>query len=591
MTSSLLLFTFSPVQSFIAEARRAADLYTGSQILVALAKAATESLRANGADIIYPASLTDDVPNKIVAKVSWETLETEENPAKKANDALLARWKNIAQEARGNFKFQKDTLFNQIWQTQIENDDYLWEVYWVASILQDRDYKTAYKEAENALVAVKFSRQFSQAQEAGFKDTLGGKRQALRSTTEDGRKYWQAAYNSGKFAPAKLRPGERLDSIGLVKRFRDLETATKAELNPFYGFPSTSSVASADFLEKARSQLKGYKAALEKLGAQVNGFTNIRDDPDFPYDGDLLYRETLTPKRLKDDHGIRYSNGELCKEEDLSVPRSILDELYKAIGMKPSPYYAIIKLDGDDIGKRIRSCKTKEEHERFSQKLSEFAAEVKKLAANPYYHARIIYNGGDDVLAMASLSKAIEFANAMAERFKDTMKEWNATASAGVVITHHLSPLSNALRQVQKAEEKAKEQDGKASVCVTVLRRSGETLQMVSKWNQMGKFPTFVGLFENDELSSKLPYDIAQASFALSKTNKMSGEELKQMDEMSAAEIRRLVKRHSPSKVGDTDKQQRASELFEWAKTMPRQIEELANWLSLARFISQGGRT
>ena len=40
MPDAVLIFTFSPIQSFIAEARRASDLYVGSQILVRLAKAA-----------------------------------------------------------------------------------------------------------------------------------------------------------------------------------------------------------------------------------------------------------------------------------------------------------------------------------------------------------------------------------------------------------------------------------------------------------------------------------------------------------------------------------------------------------------------
>lgn len=40
----------------------------------------------------------------------------------------------------------------------------------------------------------------------------------------------------------------------------------------------------------------------------------------------------------------------------------------------------------------------------------------------------------------------------MANQFKEIV---GGSASAGIVITHHLSPLSNALKQVRKAEEKA----------------------------------------------------------------------------------------------------------------------------------------
>jgi CRISPR-associated protein Cmr2 len=254
---------------------------------------------------------------------------------------------------------------------------------------------------------------------------------------------------------------------------------------------------------------------------------------------------------------------------------------------EPSPYYAVIKLDGDDMGKRIRACKTQEEHEKFSERLSRFADEAKNIADQAQYHARIIYNGGDDVLAMASLSKAVEFAKALADEFSKIVGN-GATASAGIVITHHLAPLSNALKQVRKAEEKAKE-SGKNALCVTVLRRSGETLQMVSEWNQVENFPTFVNLFEGKELSSKLPYDIAQASYALPKAS-----------ELSAAEIKRLVQRHSEPKIEERDTAERqklktqwikekADALHAWSARLPRGVEELANWLSLARFVSQGG--
>jgi CRISPR-associated protein Cmr2 len=322
------------------------------------------------------------------------------------------------------------------------------------------------------------------------------------------------------------------------------------------------------------------EAVLALLGKNKKYYVRNEEEI-WRFDGDLLYPETFTEKRLERDYGIENVNKSL-----LDTAKSKLRVLanHKALDKdkigEPSPYYAIIKLDGDNMGDHIRQCKTKEEHADFSKKLSAFAAKVKVLASDPQYHACVIYNGGDDVLAMASLSRAVEFAKALADEFRKVMEEWKATASAGIVITHHLSSLNNALRQVQGAEEKAKEQKGKNAVCVTVLRRSGETLQMVSKWDQMDKFRTFVDLFAKKELASKLPYDVARAAYALPVA-----------DPMSAAEIRRLVKRHAATKVKDEERQKTAHELFEWAKVMPRHIEELANWLSLARFVSQGGKT
>lgn len=88
MNDAVLIFTFSPVQPFIAEARRTSDLYVGSQIPVHLAKAAARVIQQRGT-LIYPAMLSDDVPNKLVARVAWQEAESIAEEAKKALLALL----------------------------------------------------------------------------------------------------------------------------------------------------------------------------------------------------------------------------------------------------------------------------------------------------------------------------------------------------------------------------------------------------------------------------------------------------------------------------------------------------------------------
>jgi CRISPR-associated protein Cmr2 len=585
MTNSVLILTFSPVQSFIEEARRAADLYTGSQILVRLARAAGEDLQTNGAVIIYPSSLTSDMPNKIVAQVMWEDFDEKENPATKAKSALLWKWKQIAEEAKGNFR--KDD-FDTIWDRQVAEDN-LWEIYWTVAKMENGDYAKAYLKAEAALQAVKLNRTFKQSKESGFKDTLSGKREALHDT-RSGREYWEALTQSNSpIVPIKVRPDgrERLDAIGVIKRFSPI---AETSIAPFNHFPSTSSIASLDYLEKAQTIAKEKladhaEAVFTLLGKNEKYYVRDNQQP-WRFDGDLLYPETFTAKRLERDFGIKLIQTPLLNKAKNTLQGLIQSKISddEKLG-EPSPYYAIIKLDGDDMGEYIRACKTQDEHKKFSERLSNFSEIVKKIADEPQYHARIIYNGGDDVLAMASLSKAVEFAKVMADKFKDIV---GGSASAGIVITHHLSPLSNALKQARKAEDKAKA-SGKNAVCVTVLRRSGETLQMVSEWEQIEKFFAFVSLFANKELASKLPYDIAQASYALPKAS-----------EMSAAEIRRLVKRHSTPNITEADDTKRrelivkwikekADDLQTWSSRLPRQVEELADWLSLARFISQGG--
>lgn len=608
MTDALLIFTFSPIQAFIGEARRAADLYTGSQILVELAKAAGGVIEKRAVDgkLVYPAALTDNVPNKLVATVPWEDCEA---IAAEARAALLECWHGLADKAREAFENQTHLPFDMsIWNRQT-GDDYLWETYWSAAQIENDNYKAAYEQAEQGLVALKFTRPFRQYPEPGFKDTLSGRREALHAEGQDGQKYWLAVGQIEQITPIKIRPStkdaqperrrprERLDAIGVIKRFHPDLSRKKVE--PFRGFPSTSSMASWTFLDQARECAKD---ALAAHCAQVKTLLSdtkyeVRpDEPEWPFDGDLLYLETLRPKRMESDYGQSFN------DDDLKPVREALQNLYKAlkaqrkalekaederayaICTQPSPYYAVVVLDGDGMGKYLRTL-NKEEHSSFSKKLREFSIKVPEIGKA--HRARVIYNGGDDVLAFAPLDKAFAFTRALAEKFHE---KTTRTASAGIAIAHHLSPLGAALRAARRAEGLAKGlREEKNAICVIALKRSGEPIEVRSGWEAVGSlFEDMIRNFERDEISSKLPYDVDRSAYALPTA-----------DEKFEAELRRLFKRHGRTKafcgaVAPT----LAEKLCKWAGSFPANPEldkpqpsnQLADWLALARFIAKGGR-
>ena len=570
MTDSVLIFTFSPVQPFIVEARRAADLYAGSQILVQLAKAAASAIEKDR--LIFPGEVGDDVPNRIVAHLPFDACD---QVAQAAREGLLKRWREIAGEARVKFsrKSEVDPAWEDIWKRQTA-DDYLWEVYWAAASLEGRSYSQAYQEADRSLNALKRTRAFIAADEPGLKDTLSGRRQALRTKDLPADTYWkQSARN---WVAAKLRPNgrERLDAIGLVKRFSD---QAELEVGNFYGFPSTSSVASLVFLEQARDkaprELAEYKQALDAL---YKGFINIQTDPHWTYDGDLLYLDTLTKKRLEEDYG---ATGLI--ELQMEAPHERLLALYKAVEDKPSPYYAVIVLDGDNMGQRINACQLEEEHRQFSRKLSQFAAHVPAVAKEQ--HGFVVFNGGDDVLAMAPLANAYELTRQLAAEFH---RITGGTASAGIAVSHHQTPLSFVLRTARQAEGRAKQIDAdKAAVCVTAMKRSGETLEMRSKWEVAGdKVNQLVRLLkaqrkQNAALASRFVYDFARSAYALPNA-----------DEKLEAELRRLLIRHRNEQHPDKpDPAEWAARLKAWAAGLPEGPTELSRWLIFTRFIAQGG--
>lgn len=582
MTNTLFIFTFSPVQPFIAEARRAADLFTGSQILVRLAQAVAGVFEKG--ELVYPAEITDkDVPNKLVA-----ILKDKDGKfvAEKAVTAFFEEWEKISNSAKDEFLKTANSPFAEtIWQRQTAKE-YLWETYWSAVTLDDRSYAKAYKLAESALIATKRPRTFLQVEEPGFKDSLSGKRQALRSTELDGKKYWNALGKIEEITPIKIRPDgrERLDAIGVIKRFHP--KLSEKGIHPFSGFPSTSSIASLDYLKNNVSVFSDYVKELEKLfggkGSKKESLMCVRPGEPFPYDGDFLYVETLTKKRLQNDYGLM-----LVTETAAVQYRNLLSntqkrensETKKKVG-RPSPYYAIIVLDGDDMGKNIKACldekKPEEAHKNFSRDLLQFANQVDVIAKD--HQACVIYNGGDDVLAMAPLAEAYGFASALATKFKEIVK---GSASAGIAITHHHSPLSAALRAARAAEAQAKAMEGKNAVCIKVLRRSGEGLELKSHWNEAEQtFPELIELFQDETLAGKLPYDVAASAYALDVA-----------DDKSQAELKRLIKRHSQDKKFKSEQAEAwAQKLNHWAGTLPNQTSELADWLQFARFIAQGGK-
>jgi len=623
MTDFILLFTFSPIQPFIIEARRTADLHTGSAILVELAKAAAQSIEAQGGELIYPAGgkdgrLPDDVPNKIVAKIkSGDGAQI----AKDAGAALLEKWSgksaSIAEDAKKEFLSKSSKVDNEwesIWKRQTAAD-YLWEVYWVVVDLPSDDkYHDTYLDAEKSLAAVKRTRMFHQplGGEPGLKDSLSGRRQALHIKEKNAKAYWK---DESEKNPSKVKAGERLDAVGLIKRFSPLDAETQQRLSPFNGFPSTSSIASADFLARAKqsqnaSLLMPYKDSLAQITQSQNAFWPVRKDDDWPHDGDLLYLETLTKKKLKDDYNID-STDEILKAKD--GPLNKLKALHKQVG-KPSLYYAILAFDGDNMGVRVTGCKNEGEHRDLSDALTKFAMSVPEIAKN--HKAAVVYNGGDDILAMAPLSTAFDFARELAQAFEKTGNK--ASASCGIAIAHHTSPLGVALREARKAESKAKKLPDKAAVCVTVLKRSGEIKDMRSRWDQENPSPggePILGQLikymrdDQDILSSRFAYEVAREANTTAAL----------LPEARKALLARQVKRHvnrndklemlvsAEESLTDIQIKKRVDEwidkltntLHQWSVEMDKQLPplnnvpqgmvELGRWLIFARFVAQGG--
>lgn len=576
MNDAVFIFTFSPIQPFISEARRTADLAAGSKILVELARAAVLSLQREGADLVYPADLSDDIPNKIAALVEWQRIDSIADTVQKA---FTEKWEEIAGTAKAFLARKEpkpDGTWEKIWQRQSRN---CWEIYWAGAAIPSQDgYAAAYRQAEKALSSRKRCRAFNQCHEEGLKDTLSGRRQALRTASHDASAYWSEIAHS--LIAADLRGGgrERLDTLGAVKRF--------SRLAEQMGFPSTSSVACKPVLlnlGKHPGCARNYVAELKKiLGSRL--YKTQGGDAAWEYDGDLLYLETLAPKDLEESYGV---SG--LKDDDLKFAREELKKIHSLCG-EPLKYYAILALDGDSMGARVSNCLKAADpiaaYRQLSRSLAQFAAAVQTQAQAGVYRLDVVYNGGDDVLALLPLPDAFDFYLKLAEQFQ---KLTGGTVSAGMAVVHHTYPLSAALEAARQAESRAKRCNGdkKDAICVRVLKRSGETVEITSPRDALtlsggsNRFNYLVNLFTGKPaaLSNRLAYELLGAAYALP-----------QVDEMFLAELNRLVGRHLDKHAKNAPaKAEIVQRLFEWAGLLPGGSEELGKWLVYARFVAAGG--
>jgi CRISPR-associated protein Cmr2 len=577
----IVIFTIGPVQSFIAEARRTADLYAGSFILSQLSAAAARTIQSPH-QLIFPHPDTLDrktgTPNKLVAILQIvheaETAKAIAEVAQKAQKAAEKCWHDISAVALMQLGLQ-DPKFHPLWERQKNN---LLEFHWIALPVAG-DYMKTYRRANEALDARKRLRLFNQAVEEDLKDSLSGQRQALRTQSENAVEFWKRIAQQHK--ERRVKEHERLDTIAAIKRFGVAKN-----------YPSVSTIASMDFVHALEPADR--ESLIEKIGSagdlfyEVDGFAR-----GFPYDGDLLYTATYQEKRLANSYGKAESDVRPIVEE--------LERLYKKVGFEPSPYYAILVMDGDKMGKHLDHCADRLQHQEISEQLGAFADSMDALVAKHY--GSLVYAGGDDVLAFLPLRSALEAAAEVNQRFRSTFADWQQydkegaeipfTMSAGIAIVHHMAPLDWALTEARAAERAAKNQYGSEAIVVRLLKRSGDSKQMGGRWETAPLVQDLHSYFKDEKLSSRMAHDLlahaevtTAVSLAHSPMIKLMLKRHKTKDRRIAfteAELERLLNELSAWVINH--------ELIVPLKDGVKQgLTELGLWLTFARFMAQGGR-
>jgi CRISPR-associated protein Cmr2 len=609
-------------------------------------------------------------------------------------------------------------------------------------------YSDLYFITEKALGSRKALRNFAQVPEHGDKSTLGGDRAALydgidqlitpegdfdRKGRQDIIRFWRdlsrKLQNEGRFEIQESGQ-ERLDAIELTKRCawrsylqahlnipptfdpidEDNDEESFKDLPYQLKFPSTSNITVASFKLAVIQQATGDKAndlrqALRNWKNAVLGSPMIKGNrvlPDvIPYlfalvspndslllsflklDGRLLFEETYLEEAKKSESLQQKDSIERARKALNRFLAVACSDDYKI--SKPRKYFAVLMMDGDNMGswisgekmpeyrkllhpdtqKKLETDPTYKEswepilsnprlmspaiHGFISKALGDFSLKLVRHIVEERYAGKLVYAGGDDVMALLPLDCALDVARELRAAFSGelttndqgedlkvdfaakesqasksgyvllkrpnrerellTTMGSEATASTGIVIAHHTQPLDLTLQEVRKAEKAAKSA-GRNSFSLTFLKRSGEIMSAGAKWyypenledakdkslDTVDLLLKFQDYFAKKNISSKFPYVLREQSETLAPIEN---------EAMYASEIKRLLHRQQGKEKLDkleeetlaaklaqvVDRANRADKAYRATKKdnkPPTQLRTFADLLVFTRFLANG---
>lgn len=281
--------------------------------------------------------------------------------------------------------------------------------------------------------------------DANVKDAFSGKEEAVV--------FGEWFKNAGKHPEAGhlFRHSHPLGTPNLIKRVWHL--AHLAAKNGFdkkaFSFPSVPAVAAAPWLEKCHEKIAGSHEPLANFLDFKNTIAAARHLLDFDLpdaDGESRWLEKIDASVF---HASTWESMPESLERDAAL--SALRSLLKNIGSTPEKYYAVLALDGDEIGKWLSGEKTPPMrdlvtdktvawfetnlpdeanpwldghrplspgyHLQFSEALANFGLHCARRIVE-HHGGHLIYSGGDDVLAVLPADEAIKCAIGLRKTFR-----------------------------------------------------------------------------------------------------------------------------------------------------------------------------
>ncbi|HXF06619.1 MAG TPA: type III-B CRISPR-associated protein Cas10/Cmr2 [Blastocatellia bacterium] len=445
-------------------------------------------------------------------------------------------------------------------------------------------------------------------------------------------------------------------------------------------FPSTSTVATSSFKRRIVERLptgdmklfgllnryttcvrtllgddRAKSAPLPKMAeAAARAHKKIPDLPwDFTrLDGDWLFEESFNKRDLQRELTERWKDNpsglESARREALGALTELLDFAKRNTLGAPSRYYAVLVMDGDHMGKwvagefaprlqeilhpsvwneltsnsewqklgEMRRPLNPSLHLAISKALRDFSLATARRIVEEEHLGKLIYAGGDDVMAFVSLGDLPEVMRKLRAFFTGALRgdenqvDWiagsgfartdtgfqltmgmTATASMGVAIAHHMQDLGQTLNAARAQEKRAKDVIGRNAFSIALMKRSGGHESFGAKWyyQKDGSAPVdtlqclidWRDAFSSGDVSPKFAYVFREGARALSGLSQ----------EAVAKETHRLLGRHlstrfskdGKSEIGRRLLDEGLLRLFESGVS----LDDLGKFLDLAVFLSR----
>ncbi|MBM3711862.1 MAG: type III-B CRISPR-associated protein Cas10/Cmr2 [Actinobacteria bacterium] len=603
---SYLFFSIGPVQPFLSAARKTKDLYSGSSLLSYLSFLAVKYLHEEigkiGGKVIFPfydssstvAKQFNSTPNHIyciLPSVDARTIAAD------IEKKVREKFREISDWIRGQFfpQYTYDSVWLNYWKEQINN---FLEVYWVIyEPSEGEEYKAIYRSTEHYLGQRKLLRDFDELKyienvtdkygQPYIKCSLISTLSAVHPLTSNSHglitTFWQ---NLAKNSKGEFKRNEKLSSVAITKR--KFLNYIKANVNNgiSVSFPSTRTIAAGSYYRDIYFEIKkqenlntDLQSSIGDFASKVESMLNAIGLPSqtanypsleevaqtypkllkfFRIDSDWLDEESYDAEKISNEYGLEIKDEQKeIIDQTKKVCNSFKAKLKKYNIKTPQKYYAMIFYDGDKMGEIIGDCESKDEHSNLSKNLRSFSTNtvyrifegIKEDNSGILMPrlGKVVYSGGDDLLAFVSLEDLFEIVEDINSEFRKILGNNSTkklTGSMGVVIAHHQTSLQYVLEKVRESLKFSKDKLDRDAISFTLLKRSGESKTVGIKWdnetveNNLLLLKQFGGLIKNKLLSTSLINEIYDELIGLESLS----------DEAIISEINRLIIRHSNKK-------------------------------------------